>query len=426
MGTSAGPRIKRDGLVFGYDTNYGVADKKLPTRFYPGVPAVNCAPGVVPTTGISDGTWTTTEITDGSITPPRKGARVFKLVAGGTGNLYRQSSYYGGGGFSSNNPQNSLLLGRTSPSNFTTVGTNKYKYGFWVRGDSSNGASDTIQIDVADRGGSTRTVGTSTEWYFINADDSLGSNSSSYPYDFFDLYSLNQNMIIYISDFGIYRSSGTVDSLPTLQAFPQFIEYGQTRSYTQSLIDLTKTSTIDVSNVSFDSTGLPTFDGTDDYIQISLTGADLDSGCTIEGVLKRNSTPSAWRTFFNIKTSGANTPFFEFRSNSSSQHIYANYYNGTDYNTNTASLTTGDYGHAIATYDGNGNIKMYFNGELIHTKTSVPSFALGTSPRLTIGRAYSNDRYTDIEAPVVKIYDRALSADEVQQNYNAYRNRFNL
>ena len=39
-----------------------------------------------------------------------------------------------------------------------------------------------------------------------------------------------------------------------------------TRSSTASLIDLKRATNIDVSNVSFDSTGQPTFDNTDDRI----------------------------------------------------------------------------------------------------------------------------------------------------------------
>ena len=425
MGVAGGPKVENDGLVFGYDTGYGISNKFNSTRFYPGIPAVNCAPGVAPTTGVSDGNWTTTEITDGSITPPRKGARVFKLVAGTTSNLYRQGNYYSGGGFTANNPLNTLILGRTSPSDFTTVGTGKYRYGFWVRGDASN-ANGSISMDIGDRNSQTYAVNNNTDWYFISTDDSLGINSTTYPYDFFDIFTGTQGLIIYISDFGIYRSPGSVDSFPALQAFPYFVDYGTERSYSGSLLDLTKTVDIDVSNVSFDSDGLPTFDGTDDYLLISLTGVDLDEGCTIEGVLKRNSTPTAWRTFFNLKSASANTPFFEFRSNANTQHIYADYYNGTDYVTNAASFTTGTYGHAVATYDGAGNITMYFNGTLIHTKTGVPSFAIGTSPRLRVGRAYSNDRYVDIDTPVVKVYNRALTAQEVQDNFNAYKNRFNL
>jgi len=55
-----------------------------------------------------------------------------------------------------------------------------------------------------------------------------------------------------------------------------------TRSSTQSLIDLTKTTDIDVSNVSFDSNGLPTFDGTDDKIADSWPSSfDSDDNTTI-------------------------------------------------------------------------------------------------------------------------------------------------
>tara|TARA_R110001606_G_scaffold7418_1_gene32833 strand:- start:372 stop:1205 length:834 start_codon:yes stop_codon:yes gene_type:complete len=200
-----------------------------------------------------------------------------------------------------------------------------------------------------------------------------------------------------------------------------------TRSDTASLIDLKRTTSIDVSNVSFDSTGQPDYDGSNDYLRTTLSGVNLNSGCTIEGVLRRNTTPTAWRTFFNLKPTGSNTPFFEFRSGANNQQIYADYYNGSaDYITPTASLTTGEFGHAVSCYDGNGNLKMYLNGSLIGTKTGVPAFALGTSPVLSVGIAYSNDRYTDISAPVVKVYNAALSATQVEQNYKAYKNRFNI
>ena len=199
------------------------------------------------------------------------------------------------------------------------------------------------------------------------------------------------------------------------------------RSSTTSLVDLKRTASINVNNISFDSTGQPDYDGSNDYLRQTLTGVDLNSGCTIEGVLRRNTTPTAWRTFFNLKPTGSNTPFFEFRSGANTQEIYSDYYNGSaDHNTPAGTLTTGEFGHAVSCYDGNGNIKMYLNGSLVGTKTGVPAFALGTSPVLSVGIAYSNDRYTDISAPVVKVYDAVLSATQVEQNYKAYKNRFNI
>ena len=40
-----GPHIIKDGLVFGYDTGYGIADNVTGTRFYPGKPGTNLVTG---------------------------------------------------------------------------------------------------------------------------------------------------------------------------------------------------------------------------------------------------------------------------------------------------------------------------------------------------------------------------------------------
>ncbi len=89
-------------------------------------------------------------------------------------------------------------------------------------------------------------------------------------------------------------------------------------------------------------------------------------------------------------------------------------------------MTNNQFYHCVGTHDANGNIALYINGTLHNSGGSVPDLTLGTSPRLTIGRAYSNDRYTDIDAPVVRVYDRVLTAAEIAKNYNAFKNRFEI
>ena len=37
----SGPNIERDGLVFGYDTGYGIAGNSIATRFYKGANITN-------------------------------------------------------------------------------------------------------------------------------------------------------------------------------------------------------------------------------------------------------------------------------------------------------------------------------------------------------------------------------------------------
>ena len=169
---------------------------------------------------------------------------------------------------------------------------------------------------------------------------------------------------------------------------------------------------------SFKSIGAISFDGVNDYSRVTLNGANLDDACTIEGTLRRNSIHPNWRTFFNIKPNGANYPFFEFRSSGGTPNIYGDYYIGSsEWSTPSATLNAGDFGHAVATHDGNGNMKMYLNGELIGTRTGVAALDLGVNPILQIGLAYSNDRPTDIDIAGIKIYNKAISETEVKQNY---------
>ena len=153
MPTSVGPNtFGEENLVFGYD----LGDSK---NSFPGIPAVNCA--FVPENGYN---WTVTEVTDGSILPPRPGARVFKFECTNASNLHRQGGYYNGGGFGGSNPT-PLILGRTSPSNFTTVGTGKYRFGMWVRGAASNGSAYWT-IDIGDRNGAGISVDNNTDWQY--------------------------------------------------------------------------------------------------------------------------------------------------------------------------------------------------------------------------------------------------------------------
>jgi len=168
-------------------------------------------------------------------------------------------------------------------------------------------------------------------------------------------------------------------------------------------------------------------DGSDDYIEGTLSSNfNPNNGCTLEGFIRRPATPPSWRTYFNIKPSSGNTPFFELRTSGATLDVGAVYYNGTNYETSYYTINSTDYYHMVATYDGSGNIKLYINGELYSTKTSVPAFAIGSAPIINIGRAYSGDRPTNIKVGSCKVYDTALTAAEVQQNFQALRGRFGL
>lgn len=426
MPTAVGPNTKgEENLVFGYDLGDNV-------NSFPGIPAVNCAP--VPT---SRGNWTVTEITDGSITPPRKGARVFKFVTGGTSNLFRFSGYYGGGGFSNNNNINPLILGRTSPSNFTTVSEpNKYRWGFWVRGVESNNAGWSFGIDIGDRGGASYTVGNKTDWYFISCDNATGTNYNAYPYDFFDIFSSNQGLTMYVADMGIMRAPGTVDSLPIMQAYPQWVDYGQERSYTAGLKDITGNSTIDLTNVSFDSNAQMTFDGTNDYANITVSPSQpmycLETVFYNVNAIPGNDTtiggPTTYQSMFRFNQDypmGVHLGAWTSGLTNEAIHIWST---GTSpYNaTNTRTAVASGWHHLVFNWNG-GYYDIYVDGVQQDVYAHTDGHAtLITLSHLTLGNDVSPNYAFNGNLNMVKIYNRALTAKEIKANYNAIKGRFNI
>ena len=84
--------------------------------------------------------------------------------------------------------------------------------------------------------------------------------------------------------------------------------------------------------------------------------------------------------------------------------------------------------HAVATSDA-GVGRIYLNGVLNATNNSMNSSTTnGTSP-LTIGNAFNSGsalQYFNGSIPLVRIYNRALTAQEIQQNFNATKSRYGL
>jgi hypothetical protein len=413
MPFSAGPNIAaRPNLVFEYD----LGDVQ---NSYKGIPVVNCATDL--TSGYN---VTVTEVTDGSIPPPFGGMRVYKFVTANNYNLYRQGGYYDGGGFAGSNPR-PLILGRTSPSNFTTVGTGKYRFGMYVRGHASNSAGAGLAIDIGDRNAVSTTVGTSSTWQLIQTDDSAGINDSSYPYDFFDI-GADFNMTFYVAGYGIWRNIGTVDSLPALQGYPQgtqYITYGQTRSVTEGLLDISGYNrSINLSNVSFTSTGQMTFDGTDDYIP-SIGTAVVPAGSA-------PYTVSVW-----VNRGRNNVGYEELLA----QWTYANSGNSFFFGFNNSNVRFSDSWNDVSVSGaGNTNVWMnlvgvntganayiYLNGALAATKGSALTYT-GTGPLLMGRQGELAGEYFLGRMNNVQIYNSALSAQEVLRNYNQLKGRFNL
>ena len=201
-----------------------------------------------------------------------------------------------------------------------------------------------------------------------------------------------------------------------------FTPAGTTRSATQGLLPLVGNSTIDLSNVSFDSNAQLIWDGTDDTLAVSDTVTHKpNTSFTYEIVFK----PLGGGTFYDKMLIGKLGWHTGIMYQYSTIWFRTRYGSPAFYDTSGYSVTQGNYYHAVATYTSNTSMKFYVNGTLIGENNSVttPLFDIGDTLNIG-GNSVNYSSY--VEIPAVKTYNRALSAAEVKQNYLHYKTRFNL
>ena len=169
--------------------------------------------------------------------------------------------------------------------------------------------------------------------------------------------------------------------------------------------------------------GSISFDGTDDYV---------NCGNNSSLSFTNNLTVSIWCSSNNV--SGYRSPLMKTSSNawadgfgywqfSGTFAFYINQWNGAQ----TVSVSKASFSitNFVATYDG-VNLKLYENGTLIQTGSSYTTNISNSSTNLEIGRGGGGIYNWSGNIPQVSIYNRALSAAEIQQNFNALRGRFSI
>jgi hypothetical protein len=105
---------------------------------------------------------------------------------------------------------------------------------------------------------------------------------------------------------------------------------------------------------------------------------------------------------------------------------------GTVVTTTTVSetiFTNNSWYHVVGTFTRNNFSRLYVNGQLKQSISSTSLNGISITPSLNdaaIGRGGGVPFYSGCRISVARIYTRPLSAQEVQQNYNALKSRFGL
>lgn len=86
----------------------------------------------------------------------------------------------------------------------------------------------------------------------------------------------------------------------------------------------------------------------------------------------------------------------------------------------TPSLNT--WYNTALTYDTN-NLKLYLNGH-IYSSVSCNATALSSNLGVYVGRRWDNPEFIDADISIVRIWDNALNASQILNNFNASKYRF--
>ena len=181
-----------------------------------------------------------------------------------------------------------------------------------------------------------------------------------------------------------------------------------------------------INGVGFTSSnnGTFTFDGTNDYIAVSGTNFPLGNSARTLNIWYYTKT-STWQADVNnlfwYGTAGSTRQSFGVDFGTYPTMEFYSW--ADDINWNTTAPQVGWKNLQIA-YDGNLTLRIYELGALVATKTFGAQLNTVLSTDVQIGAITYVPGYFDSSISQVSMYNRALSATEVLQNYNATKGRY--
>ena len=380
MSASANPDIVDDGLVFLYDTDDG--------KSYKGEPTTNVMADPLPTAG-----WGVSNYLSSTATrtySSENGIPHMEIT-----NVNVDGSYP-----------------RINMANLTSTITD----GFSISFEAKSSVADAQLYFALYSSGSTKTsqlATLSTEWQRFKFENLTTG------------FTLDDGYLRFPSS----ADSGTVYYIRRMQVEQKshatpFVN--GTRSATQGLIDRTGNTTIDLSNVSFDSNAQMTaFDGTDDYISLSQNVTVPAVGFTVMMAINVNDSQSSssWNYWFKQTANdghkyefgcyGTNGNQFQFKDNIIGSSSVVATLNSSEF----TILHFGSTSSSYSFYSKNGESKVLSNSSSGWTGGDDINF----SEFFRTGSSYFGAKAINM-----LIYNKELSQKEILQNFNATKSRFGL
>ena len=195
-----------------------------------------------------------------------------------------------------------------------------------------------------------------------------------------------------------------------------------TRSNTQALLDWTGNNTITANDLTYNSDGTFSFDGSNDGL--TIPSIDFPTEQTIEIWLKPTENDSVRRNPYNQAYGGYGTWTHETSG-------VINYYygdgggNAQPYIGHGSSFTVAQNELACVCSTRNTSQSIWYkNGISYNSYTHSFGELTSHTSSITIGTGYAGRYKGDIYA--VRVYNRALTAAEIKSNFEAQRGRYGI
>ena len=385
MACAAGPDIKEDGLVLALD---GGNLKSYSQNVFP-----------YPLDGYSWGTsgHQMTVSRDTSTSSP-VGNSPLKLVTSGA------AAY--------TNTYNSLPFTLSPAAQGQT-----WTFSFWVKGSSSFSAS--MLIFESNSSGNYITYGqpyysVTTEWTRVSGSYTMTQATTTGVQVRIDCYV--NGVTLWVDGFQLEKASSasSLNSISNTNGTTWTDLSGNGNTGT-----LTNGPTYSSANG-----GSLVFDGVNDYVNcgspstLNFGTGNFNLSCWVN---IPSTSGADWIGIISRYVSGVG---FWIQLNPSNRYVGFGWAGG-NYITSSTSAGGGQWKFISCQRTGSTSAEVYVNGILVASSSSMSS---GTSngQQIDIGRIDIAGRYSAGNIAQVSIYNRALSAQEIQQNYNALKGRFSI
>tara|TARA_B100000963_G_scaffold351380_1_gene362887 strand:+ start:3692 stop:4873 length:1182 start_codon:yes stop_codon:yes gene_type:complete len=393
MGIKKGPSTTTDNLVFGFDTGFTTTRTVFDTyRFNNGGPTTNIADTDTKRTLVAHGTsqGNAATIADAS-SEKGPGWKKITVTTQGTNHRLAQFPY-----ITQNNTTNTFSIEYDFNGLAHNTGSTTNN-GYYWKLDGSNGNMGTNVTDTGYQKAMTYTNSSSQVMAIFLAHNTLNRASLSDTIYF-------KNYQIEAKDHATPFTSGTRSANG------------------ESLLQITGSQTLNLTNVTFDDTGHMEFDGSDDTIAIDTI--TLGNGnWTIEAVIEAHSYG------YNILSNSSGGPVTNAFGVDNNRIHYRNYdgswqpHNGSsttvDLNRKYQLVWVNKAGPTNAT----GTMDMYVNG-VKDSASGFNSFTTNGGPVNAIGRNWFN--FFNGYIYIFRYYNRSLTDQEILNNFNSIQERFDI